>query len=192
MIDSDGSSPEDFFWSDVDGRYALQQGFSAAVLVRPSVVDVAGLTLQAVWGKGTTVWSAATIAWTIAQNSNAPTPNSWTVEYFDAGMGSHGIASTTVPNVNRTDLLVLRFDRVAGNLQLWINGIRAVNLATTAAVVNNSAWPLRVQRPNDTSTSQNKVGFLGFWKRPLADSEIAALNADPFTMFHRRPPGDLT
>lgn len=190
MLDSNGASPDSFAWSDIGGRYAIADSFTAAVLVRPSVVDVTPITLQAIWAKAAAgAWIATNFCWSIGQNSNAG--NVYVGEFFDAAFAFYSVAATSIPSINRTDMIVLRYDRRAGILDIWVNGIKQGSAAHGAAVRNDSTFPLRVQEPSQTSDSENKVGMLAMWNRAIATSEICALASDPFTMWRRKPPCEL-
>jgi hypothetical protein len=185
MLNSDGTSDDDHFdWTDVGGRYAITQSFTAAVLVRPSIIDTAANATKAVFAKATTVWSVTTISWNISINKDAGSV--WIGEFFDASNNFYGVGSNVIPSIGRTDFIVVRYDRPNNSLKIWVNGELRGTLAPgipSVAVRNNSAWPLRVASPEITGNNEFKVGMQAFWDRAITDQEIARLSADPFTMW---------
>lgn len=184
MLDSDGASDERFTWTDIGGRLAITHSFTAAVLTRPSAVDLGGSAFSGVFAKvlGNTI--STDRSWIINQDSTGAVANNWRGQFRDVGLVDHVVDSGVVPSTTRTDMIILRYDRTAGSLQIWINGILRGSLAVSAAVQNNSAFLLSVARPQ-VSESEWKVGMLGLWERAITNSEIMRLMSDPFRMWKR-------
>lgn len=158
-------------------------GFSCAALVRPTVVPPVGTTNRRVFQKRA---SGAATSPGFDMFLDTFIAHTWSFEWSD-GVTEQTLRSTSVPNVERSDLLVGTLDPQTSVARFYVNGICEVEAALGVTPVNPVGQPIGICGgigPAGDEGGNNCVGMAALWNRVLNPREVNDLWADPFRMWH--------
>lgn len=172
-----GVSNDPIIWTPVLSGYdAGPNGFSVACVVKPATVPAA-LSL-AIFSKRVDV-GGANAGWSLIAD-NAP------FQYVGAiasGGVAANVASQTAPSIDRSDMLVMTYDRVT--LKLFVNG-KLEDTQATAIAVGTNASAVALFNFNPTIAARQfdgDVSMAAIWNRELLTAEISQLYSDPYIMW---------
>ena len=168
-------------WPNTSGRFNVAAGFSCAVLVRLNVLPLVGSAMsaysQAVDGNNFSF---------VVDIFNPGVPI-WVVVGMTVPPVQVGIGSTTAPLVGRTDLIVGVHD--LATLKIYVNGNQEGSIAYATPIQTLPATPIGLSQLDFAGPGNGldaDYGMCAFWNRPLANSEINRLTADPYRMWRNQ------
>lgn len=172
-----GDFLDEYRWGAPLGRYDLTLGFSVATVVRPIFTHIDWE--QGVFCKVQDVGLTGSGWWI-----SASTLNAWEVGFAN-GVATGAIQSTSTPNVERTDIIVGRYD--LSFLDIWVNGKREGRSAapSTPGVSNNALDVMLFNSNGGANPFIGQVTMAALWNRRISEQEVERLFADPYVMWRQ-------
>lgn len=177
-----GNSLDPIHWADVANGYDLINGQTTlACMIRFEAVPAASGRILAKRNSAQAASAGMDLVFNLATGT-------FMTEWSN-GAAEERIIGTTAIVTTISYMLIARHSRVS--VDLWVNGIREAINAAPAVIPGNNDSPVTIfNNPAlDDVTINCRMSMAAIWTRAISDSEIRALNTDPYVMWLplRRP-----